>query len=285
MSQPVSPLARQQQALLAALFQSRSENAIKTLADHAYLIGIEGQKYQIKPAGDAFCAARDRGLVAYQSNGHELANRALLASYPVLRHMLGPENFEALARAFWHAGPPEKGDLAQWGADLASFIAGSDQLAGEPYLPAVAQVEWALHEAAGAADEVADLASFALLTSAESNVVKLWISGAAKLFESPWPVVTLIVAHENLSSAESRTSPDLAIAAHMLHNRVAQTAVVWREGLRPRLREALPGEASFLHAAKNGEPLEAALNAAPELDFGAWLPMAVQTGLLLGVGV
>ena len=63
---------------------------------------------------------------------------------------------------------------------------------------------------------------------------------------------------------------------------VAEAALVWRAGLRPRVREALVGEAAWINAHLGGCSLGAALDAAPALDFNAWLPLAVQTGLLLG---
>ena len=56
-----------------------------------------------------------------------------------------------------------------------------------------------------------------------------------------------------------------------------------RSGLRPLVRQAQAGEAAFVAALLRGQTLGAALDQAPALDIGAWLPMAVQTGLLLAV--
>jgi hypothetical protein len=67
-----------------------------------------------------------------------------------------------------------------------------------------------------------------------------------------------------------------------LQKRQAQDLVVWREGLQPKLRHALTGETSLLSALQSGLALEPALDAAPGLDFSIWLPLAVQTGLVLG---
>ncbi|MGH6626932.1 MAG: HvfC/BufC family peptide modification chaperone, partial [Burkholderiaceae bacterium] len=121
----MSPLALQQQALLAALFGAPPD-AIKLIAPLAH-------------------GAWVRGLNAYQANGHAVAGCSLRAAYPVLAQLLGEDSFEALACALWHARPPARGDLALWGEDLASFVAASAQLADEPYLADVARVEWALH--------------------------------------------------------------------------------------------------------------------------------------------
>jgi hypothetical protein len=48
------------------------------------------------------------------------------------------------------------------------------------------------------------------------------------------------------------------------------------------LRLAIAGEANLLGALQTGIALEPALEAAVGLDFSHWLPMAVQTGLVLG---
>ena len=58
---------------------------------------------------------------------------------------------------------------------------------------------------------------------------------------------------------------------------------MWRAGLRPRTRLALKGEHDVLQVLLKGGSLAAALDAAPKLDFGQWLPLAVQSGLVLAV--
>ena len=66
---------------------------------------------------------------------------------------------------------------------------------------------------------------------------------------------------------------------------VAQDVVVWRAGLKPRFRLAVDGEVGAVMALLRGESLDQALSLAPQLDFALWLPMAVQSGLLLSVQV
>ncbi|NBX20829.1 MAG: hypothetical protein EBR58_05375, partial [Betaproteobacteria bacterium] len=77
----MSTLAQQQQALVAALFDWPAENAMKNIAARAMDPGA-------------------RGLKAYQSNAHALAERALQAAYPVLTQLLGVESMGDLARAY-----------------------------------------------------------------------------------------------------------------------------------------------------------------------------------------
>lgn len=256
-SRHMGELARQQQALLAALLAWPPQEAEQALAEQV-------------------CSPWARGLKAYQANGHALAVRALGASYPVLVQLLGVDSFASLARAYWHAQPPLLGDVADWGATLAGFLADSAQLRDEPYLPDVARVEWALHRCARASDAQADASTFPLLMERDPDAVALVLAPGCAGVSSIWPVVSVITAH--LESV-----PELQEAGRRLAAGVAENALVWRQGLRPRVRPTWPGEAELVQALLAGQALGAALDRAAGLDFNAWLPMAVQSGLLLGV--
>ena len=252
----MSGLAAQQQALLEALFLLPADDAIENDGSNA----IKTQA---------------RGLKAYKSNAHAVAERALQAAYPVLTQLLGAQSMGALARAYWHAHPPVCGDLTQWGGALPEFVCASEQLAGEPYLADVARVEWVLHVGATAADGVADYASLALLTQPDSGDVRLQLAPGCAVLQSPWPVVSLVNAHVG-------GEPTLADAGLRLHAGTGEVALIWRAGWRMQVREALDGELALVSALLAGHSLGHALDAAPALDVPVWLPMAVQTGLLLG---
>ena len=64
---------------------------------------------------------------------------------------------------------------------------------------------------------------------------------------------------------------------------VSQEVVVWRQGLRPQFRQALPGEVDLLQHLMTGAAMGPALDHAPELDFTQWFPSAVASQLVLGV--
>ena len=253
----MSALARQQQALLEALFAWPPENAINNIATYVH-------------------DKRARGLKAYQNNGHVLAQRSLLGAYPVLAQVLGMESFAALSCSFWHAHPPARGDLAQWGGYLADFVTASEQLADEPYLPDVARVEWALHTSAGSADRAAEPATFSLLVECDPAGLRLVLAPGCAVLGSHWPVASIVTAH-------IAGQPGFDAVGQKLRGGVAETALVWRAGLQPQVREAWPGEADLLSALLDERALGEAVQMAGALDFPAWLPMAVQTGLLLAV--
>jgi len=201
------------------------------------------------------------------------------AAYPVLTQLLGVESLSALARALWHAHPPLRGDLAQWGGELADFVRVSEQLATEPYLADVARVEWALHRSASAANPTPDHASFALLLQHDPAALQLRLAPGCVVVPSQWPVASIVGAHLEQTPGQHL---DLREVRLRLRAGVAEAAVIWRAELRPCVREAVAGEAAFVAALLDGLSLGAALDAAPTLDFNAWLAMAVQTRLLLG---
>ena len=264
MTSAVMRLAAQQQALLQALLLPRHADAMKTIAAHACQAGAGGQKHL------------ERGLQAYRSNGHALAQRVLAAAYPVVAALMGAKNFDGLSRHFWQSSPPARGDMAQWGEAFAAFIESLDDLAREePYLPDLARVEWALHLAAAAADGAPDLSSLGLLQTIDAAALTLVLCPGARALPSSFPVVSIVLAHMD-------GTPSLQQAGERLRKRIAETALIWRQGLKPALRQAQVGEAPFVGALQQGGSLDSALSAAPGFDFAAWLPPAVRTGLLLG---
>lgn len=259
----MNALARQQQALLQALW---------TRPGHA------------PPPLDTLLAAPwQRGLAAYRNNAHGLAERALQAAYPVVAELIGAGSFALMARQFWQQYPPVCGDLARWGDALPGFLAGEPQLADVPYLADVAQVEWALHRNTGAPDAAPfEPASFALLGQHEPDTLTLRLPPGTVLQRSRWPVVSLISAHLH-------NEPSLDTVAARMQARQGETALVWRQGLRPRLAACTDAEAALIDALLAGQSLLAALEAAEakeakeaQFDFSAWLNAAVTQGQVLG---
>jgi Putative DNA-binding domain len=222
--------------------------------------------------------APSRGLQVYRANAHASALRALGAVYPVLAQLVGAENFAYLARDFWHANPPVRGDLAQWGGALAQFIDTAAQLADTPYLGDVARIEWALHSCAGAADVAQDAPSFTLLTEHPPEALFFVLAPGISLLHSQYPAAAITLAH---LGSDGHT---LDAAAALLHAGVGQSALVWRQGFTPRLQVLTQAQTSFVQALCQGASLASALDAAhPDFDFSAWLGASVQSAVVLGI--
>jgi hypothetical protein len=162
-----------------------------------------------------------------------------------------------------------------WGAQLADFIFQSPQLQGEAFLPDVAKAEWALHCCATAPDRDSDLATLSLLTTEDPRNLGLVLAPGLFNISSLWPLASLMLAH-------LERSPSLEEVGQQLRIPVPQDVVIWRAGFQPRLRLAMAGELTLLGGLQTGIALEAAVDLAIGLDFSNWLPLAVQTGLVLG---
>jgi len=266
-SPSLDSLGAQQQALLLSLL-ARPGSAQAGAAEEC-LTGLLDTRHR----------QTARGLAAYQANGHAMAERSLLSAYPVVAALIGGGNFALLARDLWHRHPPQRGDLAQWGDALPGFLQHNEQLADEPYLSDVASAEWALFIAAGAADATPDPGSFARLAQEAPEGLALTLAPGTAVIDSPYPVASLIAAH-------GEDTPRLEAAAQLLRDGQGEHALVWRQGLRPRLQGISPGAAALVQALLAGSDLPQALDAADSdngFDFSAWLNAAVTDAVVIGV--
>jgi hypothetical protein len=224
-----------------------------------------------------------RGLAAYRANAGALAERALAAAYPTLQQLLGEESFAAMARAFWHRHPPERGDITTWGAALPGFVAAADTLASEPYLPDVARLEWAVHQATAAADAFEPPRGLEQLADADPTALRLLARPGTALVESQHPIVAIWQAHRPEQAAQpERFAPvRQAFAAG-----TGEAALVWRSGWRVEVAALASADARFTALVLQGQPLADALAAVQEagapFDFTAWLLAALQRGWLAG---
>ena len=225
-----------------------------------------------------------RGLRAYRANAQEIAKSALQAAYPVMQQLLGEENFRYLAQDMWQALPPQRGDLAQWGHELAQYVQQVPQLRAllseHPYLCDVARAEWALHTAATATDAQLDAQSFQWLAQADPEELRLVLAPGCAVLRSAYPVVSIMQLHD----AREISLHDVARQAIAIGE--AQTALIWRRGFRPVIASINAASTALIEATLAGESLasavDAAVSAEPSFDFSAWLAAQVQAAVLLG---
>jgi hypothetical protein len=218
-----------------------------------------------------------RGLRAYRANAGAAAERALAAAFPTVAQLIGDESFVALARAFWQAEPPERGDLAWFGERLPAFIDASEQLADERYLADCARLDWAVHRAESAADAGDEPENLELLSALDPAQLRLKLRPGMALIVSPHPVATIWLAHR--SDGEDRFAPVReAFAAGRGEN-----ALVLRDGWRARVAPLADAHVRFTQAVLDRASLaEALARAGDGFDFQPWLIGALQARWLIG---
>lgn len=258
---------------------------------HALLQAVLGASPADAAAWRAPRAGWQRGLQVYQANAGAAAERALAAAYPTVAALIGAESMAGLARVFWRAHPPQRGDLAEFGKGLPAFIARSEVLATEPYLADVAALDWAVHHAQRAADAPAGgVQQLERLGDTDPARLRLQLVPGTMLLRSRWPIVEIFQAHLPLAEGEegSDRSARFARFAPVREAMAAgrgDNALVWREGWPVRVAALGEAEAVFTRAVLAGQRLSCALEAAPDLDFAGWLGDALQRSRLAAVAV
>lgn len=248
--------ARRQQALLAALDPASNHDDIATSAAG---IGASGPRAGL-------------GLAAYRANATATAERALIDVFPTLRAMVGAGDFAHLARGFWSAHPPRRGDLGEWGDAFPAWLEALPALAEWPYLGDCARLELALRHNERAADAVFDAGSLGLLGSADPARLVLRLRPGSAVLRSAWPIATIHMAHRAAGGETGFAAVRAALAAGG-----GETVLVVREGWRATLHRLDPASAGWTDSLFAGSSLaESLARAGDGFDFSAWLVDAVR---------
>jgi hypothetical protein len=217
-------------------------------------------------------ASASPGLQAYRANAHASAERALGSACPTVRALLGTEDFAHLAREFWHAHPPQRGDLGEWGGALPEWLADHEALAAWPYLADCARLDLALHRCERAADALFDAASLARLSGSEPTQLHLRLMPGVQLLGSRWPLASIHAAH-----AAGGDESAFDIARERLQQGQGEAVVVARDGWRGVVQRIDAPGLAFMQALLRGADLAQAIDAAGEgFDFADWLAAALR---------
>jgi hypothetical protein len=253
-NKPSDSLAASQQAFGEALFDSGAASAL----------------------GHIKGGAASERLGIYRGNLSAHWDKSLAAAYPVVRQLVGEEFFSALARAYGKAWPSRDPDLNAFGDNFADFLAGFEHVADYPYLPAMAQLEWAVHRACHAPDAaVLDAAALGHLSPQEMETARFTMHPSSALHQSAWASTRLWLAHQPGGPG----LPD-EMGTHSY-------AVVTRPLWQPQVVELAPAGFAALeqlaHGGSFGDALDAALALDGNFDVGAHLRQWLEAGVFASV--
>lgn len=222
-----------------------------------------------------------RGLEAYRANAEAIADRALGAVFTTVRTMVGIDDFKHLAREFWRAHPPLRGDLGEWGDEFPGWLAEHVAMAAWPYLADCARLDLALHLNERAADAVLNAASLSLLETHDPERVCMRLMPGVSLLCSPWPIATIHHAHQ--ASADEAAQAFLAVREALAASN-AESVLVARHGWRAVAHRLDVHEAAWTQSLLGGASLGVALSqAGVGFDFAGWLGRALRGSWLKGV--
>ena len=128
----------------------------------------------------------------YRNNVLANYRKALGATYPVVRRLVGAPFFNAAVDAFVRAYPSRHGDVNRYGGELPGFLAAYAPARDLPYLPDVARLEWAIDQAAIAADaRQLDLDALAAVPAESFESLRFVLNPSAHFVASPYPVLRI----------------------------------------------------------------------------------------------
>jgi hypothetical protein len=136
-----------------------------------------------------------RRFAVYRNNMVHSLTEALMRRFPVVERLVGPEFFRALAPLYLAADPPSSPVLIRWGAGFPEFLGGFPPLAGLPYLPDVARLEWLRGIAYHAAD-APPLSAEALAAETDPARLRPGLHPSVSLLRSRHPVVSIWLANQ-----------------------------------------------------------------------------------------
>lgn len=192
-------------------------------------------------------------FAVYRRNVHGNYRKALAASFPVVRRLVGEPFFGAAVDAFVRQHPSTRGDINGYGEDLPAFLESYVPAGDLPYLADVARLEWAIDQAGIAADASAlDLAALGAVPADDHAQLRFILHPSVRLIRSPYPIFR--IWQVNQTTWTGSQAVDLEQAAGPL--------LVTRGDDGVTLSQLSAAEAALLDAIRHGATLgEAAASA------------------------
>jgi hypothetical protein len=204
----------------------------------------------------------------YRNNVAVSLSEALGTGFPLVKALLGQQNFDGLAGMYLRAHPPKSPLMMHYGQEFPEFLGRVEQLTHLGYLPDCARLDLALRASYHAADAPAlDPASLAV----EADVlmqISLPLASASIVIRSAWPLYDLWVYNTQADAPHPRSE--------------AQDILITRPEYDPTPHLLPAGAADWLDALGAGASLagahEAALSRTPDFELGDALTIALSAG-------
>ncbi len=222
---------------------------------------------------DRFPAARH--LQVYRNNVFESLVGALKAVYPVVERLVGTGFFAYAADGYIRRHPPTSGNLHDFGAEFAGFLADFEPARALAYLPDVARLEWAWHRAFHAADQAPlALVRLAAVPPGQYGQLRFRLHPSAQLAASDYPLLRIWEANQPAYAGD--VAVNLAAGGEQL--------LVVRRGFDVVIESLSAGDDALLRAFTAGQRFDeasaAALAAQPGYDLAAALRRHVASAVI-----
>ncbi len=208
----------------------------------------------------------ERGIGVYRNNYRGNLHDTLASAYPVIRQLVGEDFFRLLAKRFIEQHASRSGNLHHYGSEMAGFLTHFENTQHLPYLPDMAQLEWAYHRAYFADDTVPfDLARLANIAPDSYAGLHWRLHPSCTLLTTAYPVAAIWQAHQDGANADFNIDLDAG----------GDSLLVYRNGLSMDIVRITPASLHWLTQLQQGicmgDATEATLSAHPDFDVAATL--------------
>jgi hypothetical protein len=179
--------------------------------------------------------------------------KALAATYPVIKRLVGAPFFDAASDNFVRGHPSTRGDINRYGGDFPAFLGEYPPARDLRYLPDVARLEWAVDQAGIARDApLFDLAALSGVAAELHGDLRFSLNPSAALIVSTYPVLHIWQANQPDADADERIDLDEGGDTLLVLRRADSGRVV--------IERITPADHRLLALLRAGRPLGEAAN-------------------------
>jgi len=229
--------------------------------------------------------ATQAALNVYTNNFIENGIRALSITFPTVEGFIGEDSFRMLSRRFLKYETKTSFDWAEYGSSLPVFIADQEALEEYPFLSEVAELDWAIHKAQREPDKPFVAASFALLESGDTSLLRFLPAPGLQVFKFWFPVSDLyrLIHDPSLQSAQGAlarqtllTEIKIAISS-AINSSSPRSLILWRPEYKAQFEYLSEVEADVMQQLVGHASVDAIIESigTHNIDLVAWLSKAI----------
>jgi hypothetical protein len=148
-------------------------------------------------------------IAIYRNNVLGNYCKALAATYPVVRRLVGVPFFDAAVGHFVQAHPSTRGDVNRYGGEFAEFLTSHAPARELGYLADVARLEWAIDQTNIAADAAPlGVAALGAVAAHALDALRFRLHPSARLIASPFPIFRIWQVNQPDHEGEERIDLD-----------------------------------------------------------------------------